>query len=127
MRILKEFLTRYTTWRCDNVHNPSKLYNVEMGFFYPYGIRMESSSICQLKCPSCPTSKGTISKSVVGSRYLKFDDFKKIIDENSWINKIELSNWGEIFLNPDLLKIIKYAYENSISLTARNGVNFNTV
>jgi len=125
--MLKELFTRYISQRGYDVHKPLKPYYVEMGFFYPYGIRLEASSICQLKCPSCPTAKGTTSKSSGGRGFLKFDDFKKIIDENSWIKKIELSNWGEIFLNPDLLKIMKYAYETGISLTARNGVNFNTV
>lgn len=125
--MLKKLFNRIRTSRGYDVPKHLKAYDVEMGFFYPYGIRLEASSICQLKCLSCPTSKGTISKSAVESHFLKFDNFKKIVDENSWIKKIELSNWGEIFLNPDLLRIMKYAYEKGISLTARNGVNLNTV
>lgn len=30
-------------------------------------------------------------------------------------------------MNPDLPQIIKYAFENNIRLTARNGINFNHV
>jgi len=45
----------------------------------PFKISLEASSICQLKCPICPTSKGEIRNSVVGSGFLKFDDFKSLL------------------------------------------------
>lgn len=89
-------------------------------------IRLEASSNCQLKCPSCPTTMGEIKK-YLGGGFLKFDDFKSFLDKNSQILSIELSNWGEIFLNPQILDIIKYAHDHGVTLTARNGVNFNTV
>jgi len=92
----------------------------------PISIRIDASTVCQLRCPSCPTAAGEIHKNI-GSGFLKFEDFKKIIDDNIWIRDIELSNWGEIFLNPDLLKIIKYAHEKNVILRADNGVNLNTV
>jgi len=59
--------------------------------------------------------------------FLRFENFKKIVNNNPWIRHIELSNWGEIFLNPDLLKIIKYSYQKNVVLSASNGVNLNTV
>jgi MoaA/NifB/PqqE/SkfB family radical SAM enzyme len=89
----------------------------------PTTVRLEASTLCQLKCAVCPMPKNTF----LGKGYLKFEDFKKFIDDNKYIRKIELSNKGEIFLNPDLIHIIKYAHENGIELTAGNGVNFNTV
>lgn len=93
----------------------------------PFKISLEASSICQLKCPVCPTSKGEIRDSVIGSGFLKLKDFKNFVDTNPNIKAIELSNWGEIFLNPEIKDIIKYAYERKISLTALNGVNLNTI
>jgi MoaA/NifB/PqqE/SkfB family radical SAM enzyme len=87
---------------------------------------LDVSTICQLKCPSCPTANGEIARSL-GSKFLKFDDFKKIVDSNPWIRSIELSSWGEIFLNRDLLKIAEYAYDKKVILNARAGVNLNTV
>ena len=57
--------------------------------------------------------------------FLKFDDFKKLLDDNDVIKRIELSNSGEIFLNPELVKMIEYAYEKGVTLTADNGVNLN--
>jgi MoaA/NifB/PqqE/SkfB family radical SAM enzyme len=90
-------------------------------------LSVDASTICQLKCPECSTTKGIIKNGIIGSGFLSFNDFKKLIDDNPSINEIELSNWGEIFLNPELILIIKYAFEKQIKLTAGNGVNFNTV
>lgn len=94
--------------------------------FLPSKIRLDAATVCQLKCPECLTTKGEIAKNL-GAKMLKLDNFKKLLDLNPWIRSIELSNWGEIFLNPDLLEIIKYAFEKKIALTALNGVNLNTV
>lgn len=121
----------------------------------PKSIRMEASSLCQLHCPCCPHSQGVISQSCVskpvkpvlieekdylnpwsmhtaiirrkpiGLGYLQFSNFKKIIEENHQVKHIELSNWGEMFLNPQLIFIIEYAYTNKVILTADNGVNLN--
>lgn len=90
------------------------------------GVRLEASSMCQLKCPICPTSIGLIKKGIIGWGYLKFEDFKKFVDANPNIKNIELSNRGEMFLNPELSSIIRYAYSKKIRLTAWNGVNMNT-
>jgi hypothetical protein len=89
-------------------------------------IRLEAATICQLKCPLCPTTSGEI-KARIGAGFLKFDDFRRIVDENPRLWRIELSNWGEIFLNPDIARIVEYAYRRSVWLTAWNGVNLNHV
>lgn len=88
-------------------------------------IRLDASTVCQLKCPTCCTGKGLNKSSALKNGFLKFEDFKKLLDENSWVKNIELSNYGEIFLNPDLNKIIEYASKNKVRLTADNGVNLN--
>ena len=49
------------------------------------------------------------------------------MDDNPWVSEIELSNWGEIFLNPDIERIIEYAYRRNVALSAWNGANFNHV
>ena len=92
----------------------------------PRAIRLEASTVCQLRCPSCPTASGEVGQTL-GSGFLKFSDFKKIVDDNPWVSQIELSNWGEIFLNRELVQIIRYAYERNVALKATNGVNLNSV
>ena len=91
----------------------------------PKYIRLDASTVCQLKCPSCYMRKdkeGVKNGCKVG--HLKFDKFKKLIDDNI-LEKIELSNSGEIFMNPDLIKIMEYAYKNGVKLSVTNGVNLN--
>jgi len=90
-------------------------------------VRLEASSVCQLQCPACPTGTGANRGGVIGWGFLKFEGFKKIIDENPRVKRVELSNWGEIFLNPDLPEIIEYAYIKGVRLEALNGVNLNNV
>ena len=94
----------------------------------PTKISLEACSLCQLNCPACWVRLGEEKiKKEEGFGYLRFKDFKKFVDDNPQINEIELSNSGEIFLNPELDKIIKYAHKKKIVLTAYNGVNMNTL
>lgn len=93
----------------------------------PVKIRLDASTACQLKCPSCPTARGDIARSIVGTGFLKFNDFKNLIDLNPGIKEIELSGWGEIFLNPELAKIMEYAFLNNVALHCDTGANFNNV
>jgi len=89
-------------------------------------IRLEAATICQLACPSCPTTQGLV-KAQIGAGFLKFDQFRRVVDDNPRISEIELSNWGEIFLNPDIERIIEYAYRRNVALSAWNGANLNHV
>ncbi|MBI2134868.1 hypothetical protein HYU09_02680, partial [Candidatus Woesearchaeota archaeon] len=90
-------------------------------------VRLEASSVCQLRCPACTTGNRRNKEGVIGWGILKFTDFKKFIDNNPSVKNIELSNYGEIFLNRDLKNIIKYAYEKGVFLSAGNGVNLNNI
>jgi MoaA/NifB/PqqE/SkfB family radical SAM enzyme len=90
----------------------------------PQAIRLEASSVCQLRCPSCPTTSRAIDPAV-GSGLLDFDDFVGLLDANPGLKRIELSNYGEILLNPALPDILRVAHDRGIAITADNGVNLN--
>ncbi len=90
----------------------------------PTKFRIDACTLCQLDCPACPSREFLDANKHYG--YLKFKDFKKFVDENA-VDEIELSSCGEIFLNPELIDIIKYAHEKNITLTAFGGVNGNTI
>src|SRR5205823_4122640 len=49
------------------------------------------------------------------------------LDDNPSLKSVELSNWGEIFLNPQLLGILELAHQRGVTLVAENGVNLNKV
>jgi MoaA/NifB/PqqE/SkfB family radical SAM enzyme len=73
----------------------------------------------------CPLAQGKTG--ILDKGYLRFSDFQRFIEQNPHIRNIELSNYGEIFLNPDLENIITFAHSKDINLTAINGVNLNSV
>ena len=68
-------------------------------------LRIETSSVCQLKCSKCPQDDGNMG--IIGKGYLSLENFEKFIKKYSSFKTIEISNWGEVFLNPDLSGILK--------------------
>src|SRR3989338_4899246 len=80
----------------------------------PRKIRLDASTVCQLKCPACPTAGGATGRRI-GAGFLKFEDFKKFVNDNPRVAHIELSNWGEVLLNKDLDK------NSEIRLRAQRG------
>ncbi len=91
----------------------------------PRRIRIDASTICQLNCPSCPGSSGA-TRSGLGLGFLSLRNFEQVLDDNPFVREVELSNYGEIFLNPELVGIMRAAHERRVRLTADTGVNLNT-
>ncbi len=91
----------------------------------PRVIQLDASSACQLRCPSCPTTDGAIHPTV-GTGLLGVENLRALLDANPDLQAIELSNYGEIFLNPALPEILKLCQERNVATTAGNGVNLNS-
>jgi hypothetical protein len=53
------------------------------------------------------------------------DDFRAFLTLNPSLRSVELSNWGEVFLHPDLPLLLATAYERGVAVTMGNGVNLN--
>src|SRR6476660_915223 len=96
----------------------------DAGDLIPSKIRLEASSFCQLRCPSCPTTSGAINPAI-GNGFLHFDDFRALLDDNPSVTSVELANYGEALLNPHLLKILEYANSKAVAITFSVGVNLN--
>ena len=112
------------------VYRLDRLYSFGLRLFqrlYGRKIRLDASSVCQLKCPACSTASGLNKAGVVGWGHLRVDNFRRLLEENPGLGLIELSNWGEIFLNPAIDEIMALAYQHGVRLMAGNGVNLNTV
>lgn len=92
----------------------------------PSKIRLEATTFCQLKCPSCPTADGSINSSL-GSKHLDFQIFESLLKDNPQVKHVELANWGELFLNPNLLRMMELAYVKGVKLTALTGSNLNYI
>ena len=90
--------------------------------FLPTVVQIEGCSMCNLNCRNCYMREHNFG--IVKPGYLKLEDFVSFLDKNPFIKKIELCWNGEIFLNPDLLDILKVAYERKVVISF-NTVNFN--
>lgn len=91
----------------------------------PRSIFLDACTLCQLNCPRCYMRMYPEKvKKGFGLGYLKFKNFKKLVDNNNF-KRIELANNGEMFLNPELPEIVKYAFYKNINLHAIVGVNLN--
>jgi MoaA/NifB/PqqE/SkfB family radical SAM enzyme len=88
----------------------------------PATVALDVSTACQLRCPSCPTATGAIGKSL-GTGFLTLDNFKHFLTDHPWVSDIELSNWGEVFLNPQLEHILEHADRHHVALRIDNGAN----
>lgn len=91
----------------------------------PERVTLDLCTLCQLNCPYCYMRTGNYG--TMGKGYVTFDIFKDFVQKNDYLKTIEIANNGEPFLNPDLYKILEYSYKKGISITIKNGTNFNTV
>lgn len=88
----------------------------------PYFITVEPASICNLRCPICPTG---LNKSRRDPALLPLQDFKNLIDEiGEYLLFIQLWAWGEPFLNPDVYEMIAYAKQKGIIVVSSTNGHF---
>jgi len=91
----------------------------------PYHLRVDASTACQLRCPGCPTTEGKVREGLA-TGLLSAAALQRLLDENPQVGSLELSNWGEIFLNPELPDLLRIAWKRRVDITAANGVNLNS-
>jgi radical SAM protein with 4Fe4S-binding SPASM domain len=91
---------------------------------YPYSLVIESTNICNLKCPLCPTGMGIPGREKGKMRLV---NFKKIIDEiGGYVYSLRLENWGEPLLNEDIYDAISYAKLKKICVSFNTNLTFLT-
>jgi len=86
----------------------------------PYTISIESTCLCNLKCPECPTGSGMIKRE---KKNLDLLIYQKFIDEiKTTTLHLLLYFQGEPFVNRDIFDMIKYASERKIfTVISTNG------
>ncbi|MFC1556375.1 radical SAM/SPASM domain-containing protein [candidate division KSB1 bacterium] len=87
---------------------------------YPAVLSIEPASLCNLKCPQCPTGNGTLSRP---QGFMDFGLYKKIIDATAdYVVHLQLFFQGEPFINTALTRMIRYAKNRNIyTITSTNG------
>jgi len=89
-----------------------------------YNIRLDVCTLCKLNCPTC--TMRLLNYGGNGAGYLTFENYKKFLNNNeNQIKRIEISNAGEPFLNPEIIDILKYSKEKNIDITCNNGTTLN--
>ncbi len=100
---------------CQKILRCSRLYS------YPYKMIVDTTNVCNLNCPHCPTGKGVLGRK---KGLMTFDSFKSIIDEiGKFIYTLDLFNWGEPLLNSEIYKMISYAESNNICTNIHSNFN----
>jgi radical SAM protein with 4Fe4S-binding SPASM domain len=77
---------------------------------YPRSVRFEVSSRCNLKCPMCPQP----TKMTRPRQLLDYGLYQLVLDRNPHIEEVDLFNWGEPLLHPQLNEFISYATSKKI-------------
>jgi radical SAM protein with 4Fe4S-binding SPASM domain len=111
---------------------PSKLLNmarVEMARLkgdivvkgLPYIYTVDTGNVCNLKCPLCPTGYHGLERP---QSLMRLADFERVLDMiKPYAIEVILHNWGEPFLNPDILPMIRAAKSAGVGTTISSNLN----
>ena len=85
---------------------------------YPPNIQVEITSVCNLRCVMCFQADKTFSAKSKGHMgFMKFDLFKKIIDEvEGNLEAVTFASRGEPTLHPELDRFLKYCNNKFLGL-----------
>ena len=87
----------------------------------PYEWEIDTTNICQLKCPLCHTGLGTIHRD---KGTMHFDLFTKTIDQiKDYCVWLTLYSWGEPFLNRRIHEFVAYAHQRKIATIISTNLN----
>lgn len=86
----------------------------------PTRLVVEPTNVCNLRCPYCHTGAGRFGRKPA---MMRLEPYRKVIEEiGDYLLLIEVFNWGEALLNPQLPDIIAAASSRGIS--TRVNTNF---
>ena len=88
---------------------------------YPFEWEVDTTNICQLKCPLCHTGLGTVNRQ---KGVMHFDLFKNTVDQiKDYCLWLSLYSWGEPFLNKEIDRYVAYASQNKIATIISSNLN----
>lgn len=76
-------------------------------------LQIETSSICNFRCESCPLSLPDYDRP---QKHLCRVEFEKVLDAFPEVEKVELQGLGEVFLNPDLKQLVAAATARGVEV-----------
>ena len=81
--------------------------------FQPLAMQIETSSICNFRCDSCPLSLADYDRP---EKHMTLENFKRVLDAYPTVQKIELQGIGEVFLNDCILDLVREAKGRGIEV-----------
>jgi len=83
---------------------------------FPMHLDIETTNICNLRCPMCPRTIMLASESFSDLGFMSKEEYIKIIDEGAanGLKSIKLNYLGEPLSHPDVVWQVKYAKEKGI-------------
>jgi radical SAM protein with 4Fe4S-binding SPASM domain len=83
-------------------------------------IHLETTNVCNLKCPLCPTGSNSLNRP---KGFMSMETFKRVLDElEDVLISVYLFCFGEPFLNKELPQMIEACTaRNILTLTSTNG------
>ncbi len=78
-------------------------------------------NVCNLRCPLCPTGRGVLARP---RGRMALADLQRIVNEIApYAYRVELYNWGEPLLHPDIFDMIEYASQRRIMIGLSSNLN----
>lgn len=79
----------------------------------PRILQIETSSICNFRCESCPLSMDEYDRP---EKHMSVEDFRRVLATFPDVKKLELQGIGEVFLNPCIMDIVREATSRGIAV-----------
>lgn len=87
----------------------------------PNTLTIEPGTVCPLQCVFCPQINPDFD---LPRNFLSFPAFQRITNNfSNSLERINLFNWGEPLLNPDISKMVSYASARGITSVVHSNVN----
>jgi radical SAM protein with 4Fe4S-binding SPASM domain len=87
----------------------------------PYVYTVDTGNYCNLRCPLCPTGYHGLERP---QAVMSLESFNTILGKiRPYAIEVILHNWGEPFLNPEILPIIRSAKSAGIGTTISSNLN----
>ena len=101
--------------------NASRLLGLERALGRPFGMVLDPSTACNLKCPLCIQG---MQKGVFEEKLFPFPLYEKTLAHfGPWLTSLGLYSWGEPFLNKRIYEMIEMAKGYDIEVTISTNLN----
>ncbi|MFC1884565.1 radical SAM protein [Thermodesulfobacteriota bacterium] len=98
----------------------SWVFKTSKAWAYPTLIQIEPTNVCNLRCPLCHVVTDNKPRG-----FMEFKRFKQVMDEiGDYLLFLHFWGWGEPFLSPDFLKMVRYAKKKGIKIISSTNGHF---